>query len=609
MNLSRNSVVYRVGHAALVSAALWCAGSGLGADEKADLLEKRIDQLVAQLGDEDYYVRRHAQDELLKLGFEAFDALTAAETHEDLEIATRAKYLLRLMRVQWTTADDPAEVKKCLENYEFQNSNEKLSRIKRLATLEGQAGIPALCRLVRFERSALLSKWAAVEILGMGPPDKPLPVKQAEILRANLGRSRRPAAKWLLTYLRFGDDPKAALAEWNQLVETERATLLRTPDQTRSAIVVALIRFQINWLTVRGRRDEALTAMRTLIDLERSDSESLPELVEWLVDEKAWEVVAEVADRFASRFANDPSLLYTLAQAYAAQGKTDLAEQAAQRALKLHPGNQVEQLVAHLLTAYNLRDRGLFDWAEREFRHVITLGAPGHNYTVTAHYGLSEMFHDQARELQAAELLQEVVRFIDQNKLAAKEFAGRTAGEVRSRMHYFFAMHWAGKGDRAKQRRHLDEAIQADPNDVDVLIACYRLPNPTPEYRAKVLEAIKTTASKLREDMGAEPDEANAYNQFAWLIGNTEGDYDEALKCSRKSIELKPDYGGFYDTLARCYYAKGDYANAVKFQTKAVEMEPHSGQIARQFELFKKALEKKKKKEEQKGEKEDRKGD
>ena len=90
------------------------------------------------------------------------------------------------------------------------------------------------------------------------------------------------------------------------------------------------------------------------------------------------------------------------------------------------------------------------------------------------------------------------------------------------------------------------------------------------------------------------PTEATSYNQFAWLVGNTEGDFDEALRYSKKSIELKPGYGGYYDTLAHVYFAKGDYENALKTQTKAAELEPHSGQIARKLAVFRKKWEEEK---------------
>jgi hypothetical protein len=57
---------------------------------------------------------------------------------------------------------------------------------------------------------------------------------------------------------------------------------------------------------------------------------------------------------------------------------------------------------------------------------------------------------------------------------------------------------------------------------------------------------------------------------------------------SHKSLELRPNYAGFLDTLGRCYYAKGDLVNALKYQSQAVKINPHSGQIRRQLEFFKK---------------------
>ncbi len=145
--------------------------------------------------------------------------------------------------------------------------------------------------------------------------------------------------------------------------------------------------------------------------------------------------------------------------------------------------------------------------------------------------------------------------------------------------------------------------MKADPGDVDVLIACYRLAEQPPEYHAKIVALIKKEAAASheliaetasREQTAEESELASLYNQFAWLIGNTEGDLDEALKYSRKSVELIPTEGGFYDTLARVYFAKGDLENAVKQQTKAAELEPHSGLIRRQLEFFRKKREEQK---------------
>ena len=79
------------------------------------------------------------------------------------------------------------------------------------------------------------------------------------------------------------------------------------------------------------------------------------------------------------------------------------------------------------------------------------------------------------------------------------------------------------------------------------------------------------------------------YNQLAWLVANTEGDQDEALKMSLKSLELRPATAGFLDTLAHCYYARKEYAEAVKHQAMAVELDPYSPALARMLKKFRAA--------------------
>jgi tetratricopeptide (TPR) repeat protein len=88
---------------------------------------------------------------------------------------------------------------------------------------------------------------------------------------------------------------------------------------------------------------------------------------------------------------------------------------------------------------------------------------------------------------------------------------------------------------------------------------------------------------------------AVACNQYAWLVGNTIGDYQEAVKLSQESVkicqqlpEMKPSYAGYLDTLGRAYYGAGDVPNAVKHQAMAVALSPASGQIRRQLEFFQK---------------------
>jgi tetratricopeptide (TPR) repeat protein len=189
---------------------------------------------------------------------------------------------------------------------------------------------------------------------------------------------------------------------------------------------------------------------------------------------------------------------------------------------------------------------------------------------------------------------------------------GRKPGSIVSRMHYFYSRDFAAKEDKAKVIEQLDKGIKADPTDADVLIAMYRAEAPNDEWRAGVIRRIEAASGHFRDQMEeydrqvaqapsesvrnyAERQLASACNQYAWLVGNTMGDFDEALRASKRSLEIRTNTGGYLDTLGRCYFAKGDLENAIKSQQKAVDLDPHSQQIRRQLDMFKRELAKTKK--------------
>ncbi len=557
-------------------------------------VDAQIGRLIKQLGDDDYFVRERAQKELAKFSFEAFDALNAATAHEDLEISARAKYLLRLMRVEWTTKEDPPEVERLLSDYEAQNEKNKVARMVALAELPDGSGISALCRLVRYEKSPLLSRRAAIQLLGREPPDK----KHVGAIRSHLKGSRRPAATWVLTYLRLGDDPDGVIKDWTGLVEAEQK-MLKT-GRTDTAIVAELVRLQIGWLKAAGQNDRAVAAMRKLIELEDGDLQKLALLLGWLHEEKAWSVVEELYAKFKPQFHENSFLLYGLAQARLELGEQEKAEATAKRAQKLNPGKDPEQLIVHLMTAYRLQNAGLFRWADAEFRHVIETDDAKGGMGIAARSWLAEMWHDRGQDRRAADMLKALVdpfgdEAPDDTDIGTPALEiERTLGDIRSRMYYFFACDAKEKNLPAKHREFLDKAVAVDPADLDVLIACHQLPEQTPEYRKKIRELIEKSADGLRKDIKETPQAASGYNQLAWLIGNTAGDLDEAMKCAETAVRLRPQNGGYLDTLAHVYFAKGDYENAVKTQVRAAEFERHSGLIAKKLAVFKKKLEEEK---------------
>jgi len=219
------------------------------------------------------------------------------------------------------------------------------------------------------------------------------------------------------------------------------------------------------------------------------------------------------------------------------------------------------------------------------------------------------LLHDQLKEQEAAETLKPVCDLMDKDE-AAKDTCMRAKRDpegVYARMHYFFSCALVEQQKFAEVEAQLDQAVAKDPTDADALIGLYRLPNQTDERKAKTKALIDSTMGVFREQLEqfkASADQAPTgelqkiyndrvalmCNQIAWLVGNTYGDFDEAVKLSQRSLELRPEYPGYLDTLGRCFYAAGDLENAVKHQSQAVKLDPHSGQMRRQLEFFKKEL-------------------
>ncbi|HEX3655505.1 MAG TPA: hypothetical protein VHV55_06860 [Pirellulales bacterium] len=567
--------------------------------EPAAVTSERIAQLIKQLGDDDFFVRERAQQELAQIGVEAFDALSEAENQPDLEIADRARYLIRSMNLEWTTEDEPAEIKQKLDNYGAQDEKKRGEIIDDLAQLPDGKAAGVLARLVRFERSALLSKHAAIKIIEQKPLDERHWVARAAAIRQGIGPSPRIAARWLSLYLaghggqadRGAGNPPGA---WAQFATDEARTLHEHPEQSRANLVIGLWHQEVDNLERLGRKTEAEAAMRQMAAIEPEDNEALNDMLNWLVEHKAWAIVDEAARKYSDRFEQDPMLLYTLAQACSAQGNSKLATETAARALKLNPQDQRH----HLIVAIKLKDRGLFDWSESEFRAAIKIGPTGRFLTVKSQSYLAEMLHDQQKDQAAADVLHEASQDIDKAVKDGQSLDDLDADPkaTRSRMHYFYACHQIALKHRDKQIEELKKGLEEDPTDADVLIALYRIKDLEPALRKRTLVLIDEAVAQFRGAIDQSPENSIPYNQLAWLVANTEGDKKEALRCSQRSLELRPNEAGYLDTMGRCYYALGELENAVKYQAHAVSLDKFNGQLKRQLAFFRAELAKAQKK-------------
>ena len=124
------------------------------------------------MGDPQYAVRQEAQEQLAKMGSDAFDPLVAAQDNDDLEISARARYLVHLIRIDWIHETDSPQVKDALSDYDTKGVRDRRAVIQRLAQMPRSESLAPMCRLIRYEKSQILSKETALCI--MLPTDRPI---------------------------------------------------------------------------------------------------------------------------------------------------------------------------------------------------------------------------------------------------------------------------------------------------------------------------------------------------------------------------------------------------------------------------------------------------
>jgi len=191
-------------------------------------------------------------------------------------------------------------------------------------------------------------------------------------------------------------------------------------------------------------------------------------------------------------------LLYDQAESHLKEGNKQLAEETAKQAFATDP----QDSITHGRRGHYLQKRGLFPWAEREYRRGMEVES-GSLHDLRARFLLSEMLHDLQRELPAAHVLEGVVDAMEKDKEAGfiATRLGRDPASVRSRTHYFYAEHFRAEGNTKKQMEHLREGVENDATDADVLIAMYRVEGANEDWKKTARRHIDMAVQAFREQM------------------------------------------------------------------------------------------------------------
>lgn len=576
---------------------------------RADASKARIKKLIEDLGSPRYTVRRMAANELRQIGAEAFDLLNAAMDSADPEVAASADYLSRQITVRWVESDDPPLVRRILRNYGDLPEDRRARDIEALARLPRSEGTGALCRIARYERSPLLAREAALRVIRPDERHANDPPIDPETIDRELGTSTRTAANWLRLYRLQLRDPAEAAGEWKAFIDDEVDAHTRNSDDTNAEIVLGLLWNQAELYRQLDQHAELLDAVDRMVRLDADELDrTVADLLAWITQHKSWSLLDEFLSKYDAQVSQSKRPLYFAAVARARQGKSELASELADKAAAIQP----DQLLESFAIAQELENRSFYDWAVREYQQVINQqGEEGvtSQESILSRISLANLQHDHAKYAEAAGALEPLVE-----KIQSQGNAGILYAEIRqyyqrrydislpdskslsAKLHHYRACQYHESGDIEREREELQRAIQRDKSDADVLIQMYRLPNQDETWNAMVRQRIRELAEEMQEQIDESPNDSTGYNQWAWLIANTEGDFQKAIRYSHKSLELlgpaasDSSQATLLDTLGRCYYAAGDLENAVKYQREAVAKLDHMQVMKRQLALFEQAL-------------------
>ncbi|MEM9828916.1 MAG: tetratricopeptide repeat protein, partial [Planctomycetota bacterium] len=297
-------------------------------------------------------------------------------------------------------------------------------------------------------------------------------------------------------------------------------------------------------------------------------------------------------------------------------GNSELSVQLADRAAKLpplplldgtdnmSPRSREQSRKTHRQIAGSLSGRGLFEWAEREYRLVIQSAPMNDPTAMGCRIEMLEMLGDLERHADAIAIIQPLLDRIsrdDETRGRFMQFANYAEDQLRGLYLFHRAETEIAADKLEKARASLTNGFRLFPENIDILIRMYRVDGDE-KWKTIVDAKLRTLIAGYEAQLNLQPGAAAILgssqrrllaancNQYAWLVSNTRGDFRRALEAGKLAVKLDPGYANL-DTLARCYYALGRYDEALATQRQAIELEPHSPPLQRQLKLIETARE------------------
>jgi len=315
-------------------------------------MERVVESLVADLGDERYQVRERATTVLRTIGLPARPFLEAAARSDDPEIRVRARDILRDVDLG-VTPEWPAELVLLARHFDQQPRHIRYESLRQIASL----GAPAV-----------------------------------PFLLLRLRKDDQGDADYALNFIKTMKDPR---------VPDIIMTLVKEPNNDRLAQILA-------WAI--SQRDSATDQFADLLerrlpgDLAKKVADPATEKLAAVLKDKP-RAAAAAAEAAAKAHPDDIRPLYIQALAFLALGQPEKAADIRQRALAAHP----QSARAHFLAAWMLTDLGRYRFAVPEWRKVIDITPATSVLNAIANVALHRIYSENGLYELAADHLAKAV--------------------------------------------------------------------------------------------------------------------------------------------------------------------------------------------------------
>ena len=574
--------------------------------EDDSISQQKVAELIAQLGDTNYVTRESATQQLRVIANHAIDQLLdAANQNNDLETSLRAQWILET--VSLIAPDDPPEVAELLKNFSSRSLSQQVSALSRLIRLEENAGVKPLARLIRTNRSASTSYLAALILLQEWRPVDPYWPHLVAHVPDELAMSKRPAALMinrLITFSAIADNPESkldakkdafrnfetAVEQFLDLMPFKSQTfgVNTTTREIRNLAREIVVRCHARAAIQAGFPDRGVAVAKELFDLIGRDTDknqlATADILFWAAYSGLANLVNDLPESLQATIENQAITLYAAASCNQSNGNNVLADEMARRAFALGSDKTNEQMLA----AVRLDHWGLLDWADREYRRVVSAPNLSTQQIIPFSIQWAELLNDFDRCEAASIVLRDVLTGSHGTveNIRVMDSLGYSKEALAARQKFFLSRAEKEKNDLKSEREDLDKALVEYPEEIDTLIAYYHFPGISLTDKGQIVGLIKGALKKLQQRIDREPDAPNPYNEYAWLVANTEGDLLRATRYSKRSLELEFDSASFLDTLAHCHAAAGNAKEAIRCQVVALRKDPGSNTIKKNLQKF-----------------------